>query len=95
MDQVDNGNNPLGLETGALTFDIDPSLLDTTGSGVAGQPMFEQVYDRALKALRNAKATFDNANKIENLIRKVADSEAEFQNKITEQDLADYLQSID
>ncbi|MGZ4961100.1 MAG: PA14 domain-containing protein, partial [Limisphaerales bacterium] len=88
MDQVDNGNNPLGLATGALTFDIDPTLSDTTGNGVAGQPMFEQVYDRALKALRNAKTTFDNANKIENLIRKVADSQAEFQNKITEQDLS-------
>jgi hypothetical protein len=88
MDQVDNGNNPLGLATGALTFDIDPTLLDTTGTGIAGQPMFDQVYGRAVGALRNAKTTYDNANQIQNLVRNVANSEAEFRNKIYEQDLA-------
>ncbi len=88
MDQVDNGNNPLGLATGALTFDIDPPSLDTSSTGISGQPMFDQVYGRAVTALRNAKTTFDNANRIENLIRNVANNQAEFQNKIFEQDLA-------
>jgi hypothetical protein len=88
MDQVDNGNNPLGLANGALTFDIDPTLLDTSSPGVAGQPMFQQVYDRAVQALNNAKTTFDNANRIENLLRNVATSEAEFRDKIYQQDVA-------
>lgn len=88
MDQVDNGNNPLGLANGALTFDIDPTLLDTTGTGIAGQPMFDQVYSRAVTALNNAKTTFDNANSIQNLIRNVATSETDFRNQIYQQDLA-------
>ena len=88
MDQVDNGNNPLGLVTGALTFDIDPNLLDTTGTGVAGQSMFDQVYSRAVGALRNAKTTFDNANQIQNLVRNVANSQADFQQQIYQQDLS-------
>jgi len=85
MEQVNKGNNPLGLADGALAFDIDPSLL----SGSSGyQPLFEQVYQRALVALKNAKTTFDNANQINNMIRKVADSETAFRNKVYEEDLS-------
>jgi hypothetical protein len=82
IEQVNNGNNPLGIANGALAFDIDPSL----ASG--GQTHFEQIYGRAVTALNNAKATFDNANQFNNLIRNVANSEASFRDKIYEQDLA-------
>jgi len=79
MDRVDQGNNPLGLANGALPFSVDPG---------AGQKFFDQVYAKAVVALNNAKATFDNANQYNNLIRQVANSEADFRNKVYDQDVA-------
>ena len=79
VDQVNNGNNPLGVANGALSFDLDPSL---------GQNLFDQVFPRATAALANAKATFDHANQFNNMIRKVANSEEEFNKSVVEQDLA-------
>jgi|GEM_PF-485214 len=79
MDEVDGGNNPLGLANGALPLSIDPTL---------GQKFFDQTYAKALVALNNAKATFDNANQFNNMIRQVANSAADFQNKVYDQDVA-------
>ncbi|MCX6896823.1 MAG: hypothetical protein NTZ16_15305 [Verrucomicrobia bacterium] len=86
MDQVDGGNNPLGLANGALPFAIDPNFL-IVGSGVQGQKFFDQVYSKAVTALNNAKATFDNANEFNNMIRQVANSETGFRNQVYEEDL--------
>ena len=79
MEQVNAGNNPLGLANGALSFDLDPTQ---------GQNLFDQVYARAVGALNNARATFDNANQFNNMIRQVANSEEEFRKSVAEQDLA-------
>ncbi|MEY4916701.1 MAG: hypothetical protein RL616_614, partial [Verrucomicrobiota bacterium] len=79
MEQVNAGNNPLGLANGSLSFDLDPTQ---------GQNLFDQVYARATVALNNAKATFDNANQFNNLIRQVANSEEEFRKTVIQQDLA-------
>ena len=79
MEQVNAGNNPLGLANGALSFDLDPTQ---------GQNLFDQVYTRAVAALNNAKVTFDNANQFNNMIRQVANSSADFQKSVTEQDLS-------
>lgn len=86
MDQVDGGNNPLGLANGALSFTIEPNFL-IAGSGTQNQKFFDQIYAKALVALNNAKATFDNANQFNNMIRQVANSETEFRNKVYEEDL--------
>ncbi|MBW8864294.1 MAG: hypothetical protein JF609_05100, partial [Verrucomicrobia bacterium] len=42
MDQVDAGNNPLGLHNNALTFAVDPNFL-IVGSGTQGQKFFQQI----------------------------------------------------
>jgi hypothetical protein len=86
MDQVNNGNNPLGVANGALAFDIDPTLINADNGKT--QTHFEQIYNRALAALKNAKTTFDNASQLNNLIRQVANSTEDFENKVTEQDIA-------
>src|SRR5882672_2038557 len=94
IDQVDNGNNPLGLARSALTFDIDPTFLEVGSTAqigtraVQGLLHFDQIFERALQALKNALAAFDNANNINNMIRQIADTTDEFQNSVFEQDLS-------
>ena len=78
MDQVDNGDNPLGLHKGALSFAVDL----TQGS------FFNQTYAKAVAALNNAAAQFNYANQYNNLIRQVATSQADLQNAVREQDLS-------
>ena len=87
IEQVNGGNNPLGLVNGALPFAFDPNFL-IVGSGVQGQKFFDQIYTKAVAALKNAKVTFDNANQLNNMIRQVANSEAEQRQSVFEQDLA-------
>lgn len=55
VDNADSGMNPLGLASGMVPFDISPAEID------AGKTHFEQIYDRALMALKNAKTVFDHA----------------------------------
>ncbi len=86
MDQVDKGNNPLGIPSGALTFEIDPNYV-VPGYGGDTYKFFDQTYAKAVDALNNAKATFDNANVFDNLIRQVANNETEFRNQVYEEDL--------
>jgi hypothetical protein len=87
MEQVNGGNNPLGLSDGALPFAFDPNFL-IVGSGIQGQKFFDQTYSKAVGALNNAKVTFDNANQLGNMIRQIANSETEFRQSVFEQDLA-------
>ena len=99
MDQVDHGNNPLGLHNGALSFAIDPTFAQNIGSSTGNSPgqdtFFEQTYAKAVAALVNAKASFDNANQYNNLLRQVANSQADLQNEIYEQDLSYRNQMIE
>lgn len=93
MDQVDGGNNPLGLHNGALMFSIDPTFAlnnpVNTGSSSSEQgDYFDQVYSKAVVALGNAKAAYDNANQYNNLIRTVANSQASLQQEERDQDLS-------
>ncbi len=86
FDDSNNGLNPLRLATDVVPFDINPERLVSAGTG--GASHFEQIYERAVKALQNAAAIWDYANKEENRLRKVANSEAEFRNTVAQQDLA-------
>ncbi len=62
LDKADGRLNPLGLSNGALSFDYDPSL--------QAKPPFEQIYDRAVGALRNAVAAFHNAERSSRALRQ-------------------------
>ncbi len=94
MDQVDKGNNPLGLANGALVFDIDPTFLEVGStaqigtSAVQGLLHFDQIYQRAVQALDNAKAAFDNANQLNNMIRQVANSTQDYNKEVFSQDVS-------
>ncbi len=84
FENANNGFNPLGLSGNTVSFDIDPQLL----GGGAGQTHFEQIYERAVKALNNAVILFDNANEFGNMLRRVENNEIEFRRTVFEEDLA-------
>jgi hypothetical protein len=85
MDKADQGLNPVGVAKGAVSFDIDPSLL-SGGAGIAAKSHFEQVYDRALVALRSAVKVFDNANQLSQMLRRNQDSVDDFRDNVADQE---------
>jgi len=89
VDNTEGRLTPLGLPDGAVAFDIDPTL--TTGKD--SQSHFEQIYDRAKLALRNATSAFDDAKDVTRLLRSEQDSLAELQASIARQELA-YTNSL-
>lgn len=68
LDNADNRLNPLGLARGALSFDISPNEIDN------GKTHYEQVFDRAAGALRNAEFAFDNARRSTAFLRQQENS---------------------
>jgi hypothetical protein len=85
LDNANCGLNPLGLSSKAVPFDINPYSWD---DGVYGRTHFEQMYDRAVAALDNAKAAWDAANAAQNRLRTIATTEQEFRNDVYQQNLA-------
>ena len=81
LDNAEAGMNPLGLSEGAIAFDIDP---DDVGS----ETHYEQIYDRAQKALGNAMASFDDAKGVTGMMRSEEDEINEFQAEVAQQELA-------
>jgi hypothetical protein len=55
---------------------------------VQGLLHFDQIFERAVQALKNAIAAFDNANTFNNMVRKIADTTDDFQNSVFEEDLS-------
>lgn len=92
FDDANHGLNPLRLSSQAVPFDINTATLDDL---IFGRSYFEQMYDRALAALNNAKSVWDNANESQNRLRQVAVSEAEFRNDVFQEDLSYRNQLID
>jgi hypothetical protein len=90
-DQADRGLNPLGLAKGVVPFDIDPGLL----SPIFGSPKthFEQIYDRALEALKNAVSVFDYANQLTRMLRQNQDQQEKFAVNVAEQE-RDYINRL-
>ena len=90
VDQMDAGLNPLGLASGAIPFDLTPiGLADGTRSH------FEQIRERALVALDNARKSLDNAQEFASRLRLIQEGqgakedeletmELETKNKLTE-----------
>lgn len=85
MDHSNRGQNPLGLSPNALTFDFDPFY---NGISWERRSHFEQLYDRAVRAMESAQAIWDNANEPRNMLRQVGNSEVEFRNSTFQEDLS-------
>ena len=62
-DMADAGMNPLGLADDAIPFDISPAEID------AGKTHFEQIQERALRALDNAAAVYGRVKAVGNALR--------------------------
>ena len=85
FDDANRGLNPLRLSAQSVPFDINPFMVDDL---VFGRTYFEQIYDRAVIALNNARAVWDNANESQNRLRQIAVTEAEFRNDVFQEDLS-------
>jgi hypothetical protein len=84
LDNAEAHLTPLGLASGSLAFDIDPTQI----TGPAALTHFEQIYGRAKGALNNALAAFDDAKDVTRLLRSEQDSLAELQTSIGNQELS-------
>ena len=79
---TDAGMNPLGLSEDAIPFDIDPDRLAQKDSH------FEQILERAEKALANCKTALDYANRYGNRISMLSREETSLIDEIAEQEFA-------
>jgi len=86
MDEANGGSNPLGFDSDAIAFDIDPNFVQVSSS-IQGKTHFEQIYDRAVTAGTNALSTLDFAAKTENKLRRIADDTDELAAQAFRQDL--------
>lgn len=93
MDKADVGLNPLGLAKGAMQFDLDPTFLavgSTAAIGrqaVQGLAHFEQLNERAIKALKNAQRIWDEANAQNRNLRENQDTIDEFTNNAIDEEI--------
>ncbi|WP_395738915.1 hypothetical protein [Prosthecobacter sp.] len=85
VESADRGYNPLGLDPNVVPFDIDPVRVDRTSVNPATH--FEQIYERAVAASANAITTWDNANQINNLLRRTGASTEELRQQTKQQDI--------
>lgn len=85
FDDANNGLNPLKLAANVVPFDVNPEFISDL---IYGRSHFEQIYDRAVKALQNAHSVWEHANQSQNRLRQIANNEAEFRNQVFQQDLA-------
>ncbi|MEM7230625.1 MAG: SBBP repeat-containing protein [Planctomycetota bacterium] len=76
LDQADEGLNPLGLAKDVVPFDINPALIDR--QELEAKTHFEQIWDRALDAMKNAVTVFDHANQLTQLLRRNQDTVDDF-----------------
>ncbi len=99
IDNASSHLNPLGLSSHAIAFDISPSQL------TAGNSHYEQIYDRALRSVLNARGAFDQAAKMTRLLRNqenqiddynaaIVDQEGSFVTQLTEIFGSPYLGDI-
>jgi probable HAF family extracellular repeat protein len=95
MDEADAGLNPLGVAKGALPFDIDPTFLEVGSTAqigrraVQGLTQFDQILERAVRALANANTVWDQANKSTELLRRNQDSADAYRRNVRDQE-SDY-----
>ncbi len=91
LENAEGGLSPLGLPENGLVFDINPNTVPATAEG----SHFEQIYNRALQALNNAVASFDDAKDVTRLMRSEENTLAEFRNTVARQEHAYNMALID
>ncbi|MCP5517159.1 MAG: hypothetical protein H7A45_07885 [Verrucomicrobiales bacterium] len=84
LNSANTGASPLGLDPDAIVFDLNPLELD--GSAVKRRTHFEQVYDRAVLAARNALSALEFASRADQQLRRIADDTWELQREALLQD---------
>ncbi|MEY3275786.1 MAG: hypothetical protein RL153_1052, partial [Verrucomicrobiota bacterium] len=84
VDNCEGGLSPLGISEGGLVLDLNPNQIGAAQNGTH----FEQVYERAIRALRNAVAAFDDAKDVTRMMRSEQDSLVELQVSILNQERA-------
>jgi hypothetical protein len=72
MDEANGGVNPLGLDSDAITFDIELQFYDNS-SGNDRRSHFEQVVDRAQEAGANAMTALQFATQADNKLRAIGE----------------------
>lgn len=80
VDNADQGLNPLGLERNVMPFDISVAAAD------GEMTHFEQIYERAIKALSTAVTTFYYAAGNTQRLRQQSDELATFQSEVRAQE---------
>jgi hypothetical protein len=85
LDKSDSGLNPLGLAKGAVPFDVDPSLL-VPSVGVQAVSHFEQIYDRAVRAMNNCVTIWNQANQLSEALRRQQDEVDDFTGNVADQE---------
>ncbi len=90
IDKADKGLNPIGLAKNVVPFDIDPALVF---AAVSPKTHFEQMYDRAIEAMKNAVSVFDYANQMTQMLRRNEDTRDQFDQNIRDQE-RDYINRL-
>jgi hypothetical protein len=83
LDNAEGALTPLGIPTGTIPFDLNPLSI---ANGVNASH-FEQIYQRAKDALKNAVVAFDDAKDVTRLMRSEQDSLADFRTEVQQQEL--------
>jgi probable HAF family extracellular repeat protein len=92
LDQADVGLNPVGIAKGSVPFDIDPTFLEVGSTAqigrraVQGLTQFDQILERAVKAVKNGVAVWDEANRATELLRRTQDTVDDFTRNVREQE---------
>jgi len=82
MDTANGRLNPLGLSPGAIAFDISPTELQN------GRSHYEQIADRALRSVLNAKGSFNQAARMTRLLRNQENQATDKNSAIVDQESA-------
>ena len=83
LDKADAGLNPLGMSQDTVAFDIDPVLVRNVFDA---KTHFEQIYDRAAAAQKNAVDVFNHVNQQSQSLRRNQDSLVDFSRNIDVQE---------
>lgn len=86
MDEANGGVNPLGLDSDAITFDIELQFYDNA-SGGDRRSHFEQVVERAREAGLNAITALEFASQSENKLRAIGEDTDALVQQAMSQDL--------
>lgn len=91
LENAERGLSPLGIPEDGLVFDLNPN----TVVGPQAGSHFDQVYDRALQALRNAVTSFNDAKGVTQLMRREENSLTSLREQIERQERSYEVELVD